>query len=67
MRFEAWAAGLDKLMEFKGVVINPSPGLSGISIAVQDRGESSNVDLLASVASDEAAKLSGCCRSWLFP
>ena len=32
-----------------GCVIDPSPGLSGITVAEQDRGESSGLDLLDSV------------------
>jgi hypothetical protein len=52
MRFEAGAAGLHKLMESTGCVIDPSPGLSGIAIAQQGRSESSNLDMLASVAKD---------------
>jgi hypothetical protein len=32
--------------------VDPSPGLSGITVAEQGRGESSNLDMLASVARD---------------
>jgi len=55
------------LWNHTGCVIDPSPGLSGIAIAEQGRGESSNLDMLASVAQDLAAELSGCCWSWLVP
>ena len=40
------------LWNHTGCVIDPSPGLSGIPIAEQGRGESSNLDMLASVARD---------------
>lgn len=53
MRFEAWAAGSHKLMESMRCVLDPSPGLSGIAIAEQGRGESSRLDMLVSVAQTE--------------
>ena len=40
------------LWNHTGCVIDPSPGLSGIAIAEQGRSESSNLDVLASVARD---------------
>jgi hypothetical protein len=52
MRFEAWAAGSHKLVESTGCVIDLSAGLSGITVAEQGRGESSRLDVLASVAQD---------------
>jgi hypothetical protein len=36
----------------RGCVIDPSPGLSGITVAEQGRGESSRLGVLASVAQD---------------
>ena len=35
-----------------GCVLDPSPGLSGIAIAEQGRGKSSDLDMLGSVARD---------------
>ena len=49
MRFEAWSVRLLKLMESYGCVIDRSAGLSGIAIAEQGRGKSSNLDMFASV------------------
>ena len=43
MRFEAWSASLHRPMKSYGRVIDPSPGLSGITVATQGSGESSNL------------------------
>ena len=48
-------------------VVDPSPGLSGITVAEQGGGESSRLDMLASVAQDQVGKLSRSCRSWSVP
>jgi hypothetical protein len=48
----------------RGDVVDCYPGLFGITVAEQGRGESSNYDVLAPIDSDELSELSSSCRSW---